>query len=94
MSKIANLCKNDIILSPDDVLYLNEGNANQFGADFASWHGFETLYKYNPYPEGIDKSRILGSEICLWGETNDSFSLERYLFMRAAFAAKKLWSSE
>lgn len=70
------------------------GTNDEFGAIFGDFTSYKTLYEYEPLPNGIDETRILGSEICLWAEVNDNFSLDRYLWMRASFAAKKMWSNE
>jgi len=46
------------------------------------------------YPQGVDKSRILGAIACLWGEVSNEDTLENNLWMRATAFASRVWSEK
>ena len=56
-------------MSPSDLLYLNKGQGNIWlntsAGEYSVWR---SIYeKLTPYPDGVDKQRILGGVACLWG---------------------------
>ena len=46
------------------------------------------------FPEGVDKDRILGAEVTLWGEVSNEDTLENNLWMRSTSFATKVWSPQ
>jgi len=53
---------------------------------------------HEPIPEDLEDdpeaaARLLGGEVCLWGESIDSVSFDGVAWPRAAAAAERLWSS-
>ena len=57
-----------LILSPSDYLYLNKGTTwiwmNKTNGPFVTWR--QIYQSFTVRPEGVDPSRILGAEVCLW----------------------------
>jgi len=85
---------NKIILSPTDFLYINSGFGFIWGNFAGTMKTWRDVYAFNPLPEGIDPSRILGAEVGLWGEVNSESTLDNYLWIRASSLAERLWSNE
>lgn len=57
-----------IILSPEEYTYLNGGQGFITGdphGHFATWR--QIYEKFEVFPAGVDKSRVLGAEAPLWG---------------------------
>jgi hypothetical protein len=74
-----------IILSPSDFLYINKGFGNiWFNSSAGTYSVWKQIYKrFNVFPEGIDKSKILGAEVTLWGEVSNDDTLENNIWLRA-----------
>jgi hypothetical protein len=45
----------------------------------------------DPVPAGFAKERILGGEVCLWGEVNVDATTDNNLWPRAAAMGGRLW---
>jgi hypothetical protein len=59
------------------LLYLNKGHGNIWlngtAGEYSVW---KILYqKLVVFPKGVDKNRILGGEVCLWGEVSNEDTL-------------------
>jgi hexosaminidase len=85
-----------IILSPSDFLYINKGIGNiWFNSSAGTYSTWKQIYQgFNVFPQGIDKSRILGAEVTLWGEVSNDDTLENNIWMRATAFGEKLWSDK
>lgn len=85
-----------IILSPSDYLYINKGIGNiWFNNSAGSYSTWKQIYQnFEIFPQGIDKSKILGAEVTLWGEVSNDDTLENNIWMRATAFAEKLWSEQ
>ena len=88
--------KSKIILSPSDILYLNKGQGNLWlNATQGNYSNWRQIYEnLVVFPAGVDQSRILGAEVCLWGEVSNEDTLENNLFMRSTSFAGRVWSSK
>lgn len=49
---------------------------------------------FTVFPAGVDRSRILGAEVCLWAEVSNEDTLENNLWMRATAFASRVWSEK
>ena len=93
---MSNNVPNKIILSPHDIYYLDCGLGNLWGG--GSWCGnyktWANLYSYElDYNfDAKNKHKILGGELCAWGELNNDDNIELNLFPRAITVAEKWWS--
>ena len=73
---------------------MGKGNIwqNATSGPFKTW---KQIYKnFTVFPEGVEKERILGAEVCLWGEVSNEETLENNVWMRASAFAAKVWSSQ
>jgi hypothetical protein len=64
-------------LSPSDWLYLNKGQGNIWlNTSAGAYSVWRQIYEnFTVFPNGIDPSRILGAEVCLWGEVSNEDTL-------------------
>jgi len=73
VAKVTANVNSKIILSPSDILYLNKGQGNLWlnasQGEYPVWKGI--YQNFTIFPAGVDKSRILGAEACLWGEVSN-----------------------
>lgn len=57
-----------LVLSPSDYLYLNKGTTwiwmNKTNGAFSTWR--QIYQNFTVRPDGVDPTRILGAEVCLW----------------------------
>lgn len=84
---------NPVILSPSNYLYLDVGCGNLYGDK--SWSNFVTwkdIWQFNPYPPEIEKSRILGAEVTLWGELNSASTMDGRLWSRSSVFSERVWN--
>jgi len=89
--------KNSFIVSPMDALYLDCGVGNAFGDGSwcGSWHGWRTIYDFDPFTR-IDKklhNRLLGAEGALWSERANGDVLEARIWPRMLSLAERFWSN-
>ena len=76
-------------------MYLSTGKTNIWSQPFGHYSVWRQIYeKFILFPEGIDKNRIIGAEVCLWGEVSDEDSLENNLWMRASAFASRVWNEK
>jgi hexosaminidase len=87
--------KSQIILSPSDLLYLSKGQGNLWlNGTQGAYSVWRQIYeKLVVFPAGVDATRILGAEVCLWGEVSNEDTLENNLWMRASAFAGRVWSA-
>ncbi len=85
-----------IILSPSDYLYINLGIGNiWFNTSAGSYHVWKQIYQgFQLFPQGVNKSRIIGAEVALWGEVSNDDLLENDIWMRATAMAERLWTDQ
>lgn len=85
-----------IILSPSDFLYINKGIGNiWFNSSAGAYSTWKQIYQgFEIFPQGVDKSKILGAEVTLWGEVSNDDTLENNIWMRATAFAEKLWTNQ
>ena len=83
-----------IILSPSDLLYLNKGMGFIWqNSSFGTYSVWRKIYDdFVVFPTGVEKSRILGAEVCAWGEVINEDTLENTLWPRASTFAARVWS--
>ena len=83
-----------VILSTSDYLYINKGIGNiWFNSSAGSYITWKQIYQgFEIFPQGVDKSKILGAEVTLWGEVSNDDLLENNLWMRSTAFAEKLWT--
>lgn len=53
----------------------------------------ERVYQFEPVPEGVEETAILGSECCLWTEFLEDEDVESALFPRMIAFAEVMWSA-
>jgi hypothetical protein len=77
-------------------LYINKGIGNiWFNSSAGTYSTWKQIYQgFNVFPEGINKDRILGAEVTLWGEVSNDDTLENNIWMRATAFGEKLWSDQ
>lgn len=86
---------NKLILSPYDVLYLDVGFGNLFGGDYGKMKTWKQIYlNFKPKSYNLDSSRILGGEVCLWGEVNSDETMENKLWPRSNAFSERVWNGE
>lgn len=85
-----------VILSTSDYLYINKGIGNiWFNSSAGSYITWKQIYQgFEIFPQGVDKSKILGAEVTLWGEVSNDDLLENNLWMRSTAFAEKLWTDK
>jgi hypothetical protein len=85
-----------IIMSTSDYLYLNNGIGNiWFNSSAGSYHVWKQIYQgFQLFPQGVNKTKIIGAEVTLWGEVSNDDLLENNLWMRATAFAEKLWTDQ
>lgn len=85
-----------VILSTSDYLYINKGIGNiWFNSSAGSYITWKQIYQgFEIFPQGVDKSKILGAEVTLWGEVSNDDLLENNLWMRSTAFAEKLWTEK
>jgi len=84
---------NKFILSPNDFAYLDCGyeglkGGNAWCGEFSTW---AHMYYFEPTSFGIHKDKILGGEVCAWGELIDDDDIETKLWPRASAYAAAFW---
>eukprot|EP00271_Cylindrocystis_brebissonii_P008043 TRINITY_DN22079_c0_g1_i1.p1 TRINITY_DN22079_c0_g1~~TRINITY_DN22079_c0_g1_i1.p1 ORF type:complete len:713 (-),score=87.40 TRINITY_DN22079_c0_g1_i1:221-2359(-) len=57
-----------------------------------SWDQFYLNEPLEGITEGREAERVLGGEVCMWGETADPSNVMQTIWPRAAAAAERLWS--
>lgn len=92
---MASKSQSKLILSPSDILYLNEGQSfiweNQTFGKYFTWR---MIYEnFTLFPQGVPQDKILGAEACLWGEVSNEDTLENNLWPRVAAFGLNIWSS-
>lgn len=85
----------DVIVS-GVPLYLDVGRGTFFMDEpsWGSWASWFLIYQFDPL-DGVKEERtnqVLGSEVCLWGETIDEMNFETLLWPRAAAHAESTWN--
>jgi N-acetyl-beta-hexosaminidase len=75
---------------------LNKGQGNLWlNASQGEYTVWRNIYEnLTVFPQGVDRSRILGAEACLWGEVSNEDTLENNLWMRATAFASRVWSEK
>jgi hexosaminidase len=84
----------NIIMTPNDVLYLDCGYGNKYGN--SSWCGELKTWKmiYNiDYKDSYDNGNVLGYQATLFGELADNNSIIGKIFPRTVSLAERLWNS-
>ncbi|XP_046329734.2 beta-hexosaminidase subunit beta-like [Haliotis rufescens] len=61
----------------------------QFGPDWPKYYTCDPAFP----GQGVDETRVLGGEACLWAEYVDNENLMTRLWPRASAAAERLWSA-
>ncbi len=79
-----------VILSPGNSAWLNLGL--QPGSYKTMWTAMRANYK--TFPDGIDKARIRGGEMLVWGEYINEDVLDNVVWPRAAIIARMLNTGE
>ena len=77
-------------------MYINKGQGNLW---LNTTQGTYTVWKniydnFTVFPQGLDRSRILGAEVTLWGEVSNEDTLENNLWMRSSAFAARVWSEK
>jgi len=77
-------------------LYISKGQGNLWlNATQGTYSVWKNIYdNFVVFPTGVDKSRILGAEVCLWGEVSNQDTLENNLWMRSSAFAARVWSEK
>lgn len=85
-----------VILSTSDYLYIDHGIGNiWFNTSAGNYITWKKIYQgFQIFPEGVDKSKILGAEVTLWGEVSNDDLLENNLWMRSTAFAERLWTEQ
>lgn len=78
------------------MLYLNKGQGNLWlNGTQGTYSVWRDIYEnFTVFPPGVNTSRILGAEVCLWGEVSNEDTLENNLWMRASAFAARVWSEQ
>lgn len=83
-----------VVMSPNNYAYLDlyQGDPAIEPPTYSMLR-FKTVYEFEPVPEGIDASFILGGQGNLWTESVPTFRQAEYMFWPRSFAlAEVLWS--
>ena len=85
-----------IVLSPSDILYISKGQGNLWlNGTQGTYTVWKTIYEnFVVFPSGVDRSRIMGAEVCLWGEVSNEDTLENNIWMRASAFAARVWTEK
>lgn len=83
---------NSYVFAPGDYYYLDCGLSNPYGGKdwcdpYKTW---VRIYTFEPSTY-LNDSRVLGGEVCAWGEMFNNENLESRIWPRAASLADKLW---
>lgn len=83
-----------VVMSPNNYAYLDlyQGDPAIEPPTYSMLR-FKTVYDFEPVPEGVDASFILGGQGNLWTESVPTFRQAEYMFWPRSFAlAEVLWS--
>lgn len=96
VAKITATSRSQIVLSPSDILYISKGMGNLWlNGTQGAYPVWRQIYeKFVLFPAGVEPTRILGAEVCLWGEVSNEDIMENNIWMRSSAFAARIWSSK
>jgi hexosaminidase len=88
---------NTFVVSPLDTFYLDCGVGNAFGDGSwcGGWHGWRTMYDFDPFQRFDHKhqNQLLGAEGTLWSERANADVLEARIWPRLLSLSERFWSN-